>query len=336
MRYVLSLIVLMCIGKYTCFAQANYEKYFSRYEILRMADSSVLKINTGCCGATFYDMNGDGKDDLIVGEFGDVLCPGQAPDVEKPFVQGRCRVYLNYGTKERPVYKSFKWLEMNGEPLYVPITCCVPMVPAFADIDGDGVDELFSGCYTGEIYMWKKGMNGEYTDQKILTLTDGTPINVGNAATVFPGDMDSDGLIDLLISGLYDGLFWVRNTGTREFYRFEKVERVNCSLGNGKVDVNHAVLYDWDHDGKLDIVFGAGFGGNVSWCRNLGNGTYAAPEILIERPEDVTAGIESGQGHGDKPKICFYDYDGDGKDDLVLATEVWESTGSEDDSGYVR
>ena len=100
MKYVLSLVVLVCIGWHSGYGQAKYEKYFSRYEILHMADSSVLKINTGSCGATFYDMNGDGKDDLVVGEFGEVLCPGQDPKEKKPFVQGRCRVYLNYGTKE--------------------------------------------------------------------------------------------------------------------------------------------------------------------------------------------------------------------------------------------
>ena len=329
MKYVLSLVVLVCIGWHSGYGQAKYEKYFSRYEILHMSDSSVLKINTGSCGATFYDMNGDGKDDLVVGEFGEVLCPGQDPKEKKPFVQGRCRVYLNYGTKECPVYKDFKWLETNGQPLYVPITCCVPMVPAFADIDGDGVDELFSGCYPGDIYMWKKGANGEYVDQVIIKLADGKPINIGNASTVFPGDVDGDGKIDLLIAGLYDGLFWARNTGTKEVFRFEKVERMNCNLGEEKIGVNHAVLYDWDGDGKLDIVFGAGYGGNVSWCRNLGDGTYAEPEILVERPEEVSAGLEPGQGHGDKPKICIYDYDGDGKEDLVLATEVWENTGCE-------
>ncbi|MEI3421692.1 MAG: hypothetical protein V8R91_11935 [Butyricimonas faecihominis] len=77
MKYVLSLIVLVCIGWHSGYGQAKYEKYFSRYEILHMSDSSVLKIYTGSCGATFYDMNGDGKDDLVVGEFGEVLCPGQ-------------------------------------------------------------------------------------------------------------------------------------------------------------------------------------------------------------------------------------------------------------------
>lgn len=327
MKYVLSFMVLACVGWHVAFAQAKYEKYFSRYEILRLADSSVLKINTGSCGATFYDMNGDGKDDLIVGEFGNVLCPGQSPDVKKPYVQGRCRVYWNYGTQERPVYKDFKWLETDGEPLYVPITCCVPMTPAFADMDGDGVDELLSGCYPGDIYLWKKGANGEYVDQQVIQLADGKPVNIGYAATVFPGDIDGDGKIDLLISGLYDGIFLARNTGTREKYRFEKTERLVCGADKKKIDANHAVLYDWDGDGKLDIVFGASYGGNVSWCRNQGNGEFAEPEILIERPEDVAAGVGEGQGHGDKPKICIYDYDGDGKDDLVLATEVWENMG---------
>ena len=58
MKYVLSLVVLVCIGWHSGYGQAKYEKYFSRYEILHMSDSSVLKINTGSCGATFYDMNG--------------------------------------------------------------------------------------------------------------------------------------------------------------------------------------------------------------------------------------------------------------------------------------
>lgn len=187
----------------------------------------------------------------------------------------------------------------------------------------------FLDVIPGIFICGKKGANGEYVDQVIIKLADGKPINIGNASTVFPGDVDGDGKIDLLIAGLYDGLFWARNTGTKEVFRFEKVERMNCNLGEEKIGVNHAVLYDWDGDGKLDIVFGAGYGGNVSWCRNLGDGTYAEPEILVERPEEVSAGLEPGQGHGDKPKICIYDYDGDGKEDLVLATEVWENTGCE-------
>lgn len=328
MRKIIGLIALVCLGWHAGYSQTKYEKYFSRCEIVRLADSSVLKVNTGCIGATLFDVNGDGKNDLLIGEFGEVLCPGQEK-AKKPYVQGRCRVYWNYGTNEQPVYRDFKWLETNGQPLYVPITCCVPMTPAFADMDGDGVPELFSGCYDGEIYTWKKGENGEYTDQKIITLADGTPLKIGNAATVFPGDADGDGKIDLLVTSLYEGVFWARNTGTKEVYRFETVEPVLSGMDKKKIEANHAVWYDWDGDGKLDIVYGTNYGGNVYWCRNAGDGVYAAPEILVERPESVQAGVEPGQGHGDKPKICIYDYDGDGKDDLVLAAEVWENTGVE-------
>lgn len=35
---------------------------------------------------------------------------------------------------------------------------------------------------------------------------------------------------------------------------------MNCNLCEEKIGVNHAVLYDWDGDGKLDVVFGAGYG----------------------------------------------------------------------------
>lgn len=328
MKRILFFVVWACWGWHIGCAQVKYEKYFSRCEIVRLADSSVLRVNTGCIGVTLFDVNEDGKDDLLVGEFGNVLCPGQEK-ARKPYVQGRCRVYWNYGTNGQPVYRDFKWLEANGLPLYVPITCCVPMTPAFADMDGDGVPELFSGCYDGEIYTWKKGENGEYTGEKIVTLADGSPLKVGHAATVFPGDADGDGKIDLLVTSLYEGIFWTRNTGSKEVYCFEHVEPVLCGTGKKKIDANHAVWYDWDGDGRLDIVYGASYGGNVYWCRNVGEGEYADPEILVERPENVQAGVEPGMGHGDKPKICIYDYDGDGKDDLVLATEVWENTGGE-------
>ncbi|HJA14797.1 MAG TPA: VCBS repeat-containing protein [Candidatus Butyricimonas faecavium] len=326
MKNLLGLITLICLGWNSGFTQTRYDKYFSHCEILQLNDS-VLKVNTGCIGVTIRDMDGDGKDDLVIGEFGEIRCPGQEK-AKKPYVQGRCRVYKNYGTSTRPVYKDFKWLEEDGQPLYVPITCCVPMTPSFADMDGDGVPELFSGCYDGEIYTWKQDENGEFTDKKIILLADGSPLNIGHAATVFPGDVDGDGLIDLLITSLYDGVFWAKNTGTKEVYCFEEAEPVVCGAEGKKIEANHAVWYDWDGDGRLDIVYGAHFGGNVYWCRGTEKG-YTEPELLIERPDNVQPGVELGQGHGDKPKLCIYDYDGDGKDDLVLATEVWESTGNE-------
>ena len=328
MKRLLGLIVALCAGWNVVQAQVVYDKYFSRCELVCTEDGMPLRVDTGCIGVCVRDMDGDGIADLLIGEFGNVLCPGQEK-VAKPYVQGRCRVYKNYGTNERPVYRDFKWIEMNGQPLYVPITCCVPMTPAFADMDGDGVPELFSGCYDGEIYTWHAGEAGEYVGQKMILLPNGEPLTIGNAATVFPGDADGDGKIDLLLTSLYEGIFVAMNTGTNEAYRFEKAEPVLVGAEREKVDANHAVWYDWDGDGVLDIVFGANYGGNIGWLRNLGNGTYAEPEWLIVRPDEVQPGVNEGQGHGDKPKLCFHDCDGDGKDDLVVAAEVWESNGGE-------
>lgn len=97
---------------------------------------------------------------------------------------------------------------------------------------------------------------------------------------------------------------------------------MNCNLGEEKIGVNHAVLYDWMVTGSW-MSCRAGYGEQCVVSK-FGKGIYANPEILVERPEEVRAGVEPGQGHGDKPKICFYDYDGDGKEDLCWQRKYGE------------
>ena len=53
---------------------------------------------------TVVDWNGDGKKDLIVGQFG----------------KGRIRVYLNEGTDAKPTFKSFKYLDAGEKEIRLP------------------------------------------------------------------------------------------------------------------------------------------------------------------------------------------------------------------------
>ncbi len=51
----------------------------------------------------YDDIDGDGLKELLVGQF----------------QEGRIRLYENYGTNERPVFKTFTWLEAGGEEICV-------------------------------------------------------------------------------------------------------------------------------------------------------------------------------------------------------------------------
>jgi hypothetical protein len=60
---------------------------------------------TGHAAPWLGDFDGDGKDDLLVGEFYD----------------GRCRVYLNQGTNENPAFEDFIWFKAGADLGRVPV-----------------------------------------------------------------------------------------------------------------------------------------------------------------------------------------------------------------------
>ena len=68
------------------------------------ADGQAIDVKIGHLVPAVLDWNGDGKKDLIVGQFGG----------------GRIRVYLNEGTDAKPTFKSFKFLEAGEKEIRLP------------------------------------------------------------------------------------------------------------------------------------------------------------------------------------------------------------------------
>ncbi len=116
-------------------------------------------------------------------------------------------------------------------------------------------------------------------------------------------DFDKDGRLDLVLAGLEQPLALYHNQGGR-------FVNVTSAAGLGGVrGVWDAVWVDYDLDGYLDLYFirsgYMGRGQNLLF-RNRGNGTFA----------DVTAaaGLE---GRRSTARAIFFDFDGDGRPDLV-------------------
>ena len=87
-----------------------------------LSGGKPIDVTTGHAAPNIYDFNGDGKRDLLVGEFGSGSYRGEKTTDNGPLANARLRVYLNTGTNLKPMYNGFKYLQANGENASIPST----------------------------------------------------------------------------------------------------------------------------------------------------------------------------------------------------------------------
>ena len=68
------------------------------------ADGKAINVEIGHLVPCVTDWNGDGKKDLIVGQFSG----------------GKIRLYLNRGTGSKPVLKDFEYMKAGGKEISLP------------------------------------------------------------------------------------------------------------------------------------------------------------------------------------------------------------------------
>ena len=165
------------------------------------------------------------------------------------------------------------------------------------DLDGDGRRDVLSGSYwPGDIFIFRGQPDGFAKGEALLS-TSGKKVNAGPewksedepqmdslAAAPHAADLDGDGDLDLLVGNIAGRVILIPNTGTAAAPKFHDAARRAIEAGGTAIEVPGGdagpFVADWDRDGALDLIVGAG-DGSVWLYRN--EGTLEAPRLAASR-----------------------------------------------------
>ncbi len=301
----------------TCVAADLFEK-----PVRLKADGKFIDTgkNMGHSSPCIEDLDGDGLDDLILGDFG-----------------GHFQFYKNVGSRNAPIYQDKGRVQADGQDAEVNIYCCVGAQPRFVDLDGDGIRDFISSSYDpGYCYYFRGLPDHKFAAPVELKDKTGVPVRcfakLKTKSQAFgsfytPVDWDNDGDFDILI-GCFDGELKLRiNEGNATKFSFAAENQI-VKAGEKPLKVEaHCcpVVADWNEDGLWDLLVSSEKGG-VTWFQNVGTKTepiFAEGKALVENTQQngydqMIAWEEDAMVPAVRTQIEVVDYNQDGKLDLLL------------------
>lgn len=229
--------------------------------------------------------------------------------------ESKITYFRNTGTLEDPEFTFITddWLNLSQAGYNLRI------VPAFADLTGDGLEDMILGAENGRVHYYVRtgpGANDFQLEESNLQDADGTEINVMSFSTPELFDLNNDGLTDLIIGPRFGGIRYYENVGTAAAPSFELV---TANLGDVDLgtqmspeayavprfvrvnDTTHlfvgsragTIYYYTEIDGNIED--GDAFNLFSSSYANINTGTFAAPAIKQIRDNNAFDLIVGGE-----------------------------------------
>jgi len=274
---------------------------------------------SGYNAPAFGDLRGKGQQDLVVGVLGGAF---------NPVKSSRDNLYQldRTGPTSWTVRTSrlLNGLDLGSES-----------IPAFADLDGDGDQDLLVGTkiepdnlHQGGLYWLENTGTRTAPAFQLRGL-----LHLAPAFHYAPalGDLDGDGRPDLVLGQFHDAISYYHNDGPGpDGPRFSLIDSALVRLPHGSNAV--PTLVDIDGDGDLDLFVGES-SGRVLYFRN--EGTPGSPRFSLIT-DDVL-----GEKPGRRIVPRFTDLFGDGLQSLVVGTErgvpaIYRNMGTRSAPRFVR
>lgn len=188
-----------------------------------------------------WDWNRDGKEDLLLGE--------------GSYSANNIHLLINQGSGARPVFdENNRHVIAFGGVIDPPnIPALEQLTPTVVDYNGDGLPDLLVAERTGKIAVYlNKGeplKMGEAPKELpfasfISAGTSSSPMSFGGIATVSTGDLNGDGLFDLVVGKTNGRVAMALNTGTKTEPKFSAPVELKGDTGTPPF----AVPSGWDVD----------------------------------------------------------------------------------------
>lgn len=266
----------------------------------------------GAPGSNMADFDGDGKKDILTGEFLD-----------------RIKIYKNIGSKTEPKFSEGKYIKnKNGEDIRMHVEMITPVA---VDFDGDGRIDIIVGDEDGRVAFIKntgKKRKGEIVfNDPVYLKQKADYLKFGALSTPVSVDWDGDGYADIISGNSAGNIAFIKNLDGSESPKWALPEHLqvggkdihimageNGSIqGPAEAKWGYTTLSvaDWDGNGKKDIIVNSIFG-EIIWYKNTGSTTQ------VEGPYKVK--VDWGKEQAPKPKWNWWN---PGATDLVTQ---WRTT----------
>ncbi len=260
-------------------------------------------------GVSFWDYNKDGRLDAMVGNF--LAFDPKYISTQTPGMMPHPSEYNGQASMLYEQQADGKFVDVTKKKeLFFPDSKCMGLT--VYDYDDDGDLDIFQANDHQMNYLFRND-NGNY---KEVGVPSGVAVNsqghVTGSMHATIGDIDGDGLIDVLVGDLKYGALY-QNLGNGLFKDITEKSGVAKSFA-GKGSWGTA-LFDFDNDGDLDIISSNGTAEELILqypvlLENDGKGNF---KDVGKEYSAYFSTKRSGRG------LAVWDYDNDGDLDVIIS-----------------